>query len=425
MNKKEKNQKSGTLRKLQYVMWTIYFIALIIFLTIAIARVHVPDRLSYLLIGILVVTGCFCILHTPTSEFPERTPNTQKKAKKDVKAVPNRHNNCRTVSYSALKNNSFTAELRLLGNILQVSFYDSGKNKHYSRNFFKPLYKNNGFMKEEICAFISECGKISTESAENLIETPFNELAKKPEIADTLHLLEEPIKSDDGWCLSVLNLTTENGNPQLHWETKAVNDRTGAGGSVDIPETVLRKLNEVTLTEWIKQQNFRDWNETDLSYLKSDHTVSVWCYSHRINGSNYADEPIEPVSEENAAPLPCAIEYFQNGIRKHLTSKQQSMPYLPNYMYITARLLWGDATAYFGEPWDGAFIYLNLKTHRLLLELSHYNNLVPPQVRNMTAEEFHWLAVKYNMKPELQAFRTDEDWDSLFDEDFEKFISTF
>ena len=99
----------------------------------------------------------------------------------------------------------------------------------------------------------------------------------------------------------------------------------------------------------------------------------------------------------------------------------------PSMKFALSSLLWGEAASCFpgGPPWDGAFFELNLMTGELSAEVSTYplgHGRVLEGREFLSASRFHEIAIRYNMAPELRAFRTDEDWQRLFDDELKEAI---
>ncbi len=101
----------------------------------------------------------------------------------------------------------------------------------------------------------------------------------------------------------------------------------------------------------------------------------------------------------------------------------------PAEQYELTRLLWDDADACFpgnSFRWDGAFFKLDLIAQTLFVNLSTYpNQFGACRETNdpITPERFHQIAEQYHFRPELQSFKTEEDWARLFNEDLKAAVS--
>lgn len=102
----------------------------------------------------------------------------------------------------------------------------------------------------------------------------------------------------------------------------------------------------------------------------------------------------------------------------------------PDVKYELTKLLYGDAASCFPNgfyQWDGAFFQLDLINRKLLVEVSTYPNqfgACEQDFFSLSPAKFNRIAKEYHMRPELQAFHSDEDWAMLFDDNLEAAISS-
>lgn len=90
------------------------------------------------------------------------------------------------------------------------------------------------------------------------------------------------------------------------------------------------------------------------------------------------------------------------------------------------RLMRGDAAVCFPsenpEQWDGAFFILDLIKEKLFVQLTTYDGHYAG-FESVSAAEFHKIAIKYDFRKELQSFKTEEDWERLFDSELRTAVS--
>ncbi len=101
----------------------------------------------------------------------------------------------------------------------------------------------------------------------------------------------------------------------------------------------------------------------------------------------------------------------------------------PVKKYPLVRLLWDDAAACFpGGPfrWDLAEFYLDLESHKLSAYTTMYPNQFgasPEHWFDLTPAEFHAIAVARDFGPRLRQMETEQDWESLFDDELNAAVS--
>ncbi len=134
-----------------------------------------------------------------------------------------------------------------------------------------------------------------------------------------------------------------------------------------------------------------------------------------------APESPAPVEEKPAAASSLDVSDAILKLRGRIIESLNNEPAME---YMVGNLFWNDAADCFGGagsmPWDGAWLKLNLQTHKLYALVSTYPNAygaTRDDIVSLDASRFHKIAVKYNFDAELQALITEADWESLFDHD--------
>jgi len=94
----------------------------------------------------------------------------------------------------------------------------------------------------------------------------------------------------------------------------------------------------------------------------------------------------------------------------------------PAREYELSSLLWDKATSCFPNSrmrCDGAWFYLNLRTGKLRAKVGTYPNGFGASYGDafeLSASEFHRIAVEYDFSPVLKEIETEQDWARLFDD---------
>ena len=133
---------------------------------------------------------------------------------------------------------------------------------------------------------------------------------------------------------------------------------------------------------------------------------------------------IIPCDEPEASSI---VDKAVRSLRKQIIAEITNNPAVE---YQLSSLLWEAAASCFpkgGFQWDGAWFKLDLKTGKLLANVSTYPNQFGAcyeDLISLSASEFNRIAKQYNMSPELQAFESDEDWDKLFDDNLKSAVSS-
>ena len=133
---------------------------------------------------------------------------------------------------------------------------------------------------------------------------------------------------------------------------------------------------------------------------------------------------IDSYDEDEASSIvDAAVKSLRKQIIANITKN-------PAVKYPLFSLLWQDAASCFpkrGFGWDFAEFKLDLQTGKLLANVSTYPNQFGASyedVISLSASEFNRIAKQYNMSPELQAFKSDEDWNKLFDDSLKSAASS-
>lgn len=127
--------------------------------------------------------------------------------------------------------------------------------------------------------------------------------------------------------------------------------------------------------------------------------------------------------DEESLTVDAAVKSLRKQIIARITKS-------PTVEYLLFRLLWQDAASCFpgrGFGWDLAEFNLDLQTGKLLANVATYPNQFGASyedVISLSACEFNRIAKQYNMSPELQAFKSDEDWNQLFDDNLKSAVSS-
>lgn len=133
---------------------------------------------------------------------------------------------------------------------------------------------------------------------------------------------------------------------------------------------------------------------------------------------------IIPCDEPEASSI---VDKAVKSLRKQIIAEITNNPAVE---YQLSSLLWEAAASCFPERgfgWDFAEFNLDLQTGKLLANVSTYPNQFGASyedVISLSACEFNRIAKQYNMSPELQAFKSDEDWNQLFDDNLKSAVSS-
>ena len=137
---------------------------------------------------------------------------------------------------------------------------------------------------------------------------------------------------------------------------------------------------------------------------------------------NSTDDAIRS-SEEQYLPSGEAVDLLRDRIIAEIAES-------PKTEYQLGSLLLEDARCCFpsGKSFqrDGAWFFLDLQTGRLRVDVSAYPNTSGPCPQDsfpLTALEFYQIAKRYSFIPELQSFRSEQDWESLFDDRLKAAVS--
>lgn len=146
-------------------------------------------------------------------------------------------------------------------------------------------------------------------------------------------------------------------------------------------------------------------------------------------------EPVQPVPAVSPAPAvnrtptsedetePEAVRILRDKICQKLCDKSWR-EYIGATGYYQLEMLQGEEQRYF-ENWPYASFELDLKTRKLWVDLFDGTNSFGygrEDYCEISAERFHEIAVECGMSPELQWFRTEEDWARLFDDHLQSVI---
>lgn len=146
--------------------------------------------------------------------------------------------------------------------------------------------------------------------------------------------------------------------------------------------------------------------------------------------------PSIKAAKEASAPactVPTTPEQAAAILRQKIIASLQRQP---STTFELARLLWDDAKACTGSmtgmypsaaQWvDGIWFRLDLKTRKLYAKMSSYPNAFGASREDscsVSAEEFHRLALEYQLNADLLPLQTSEDWAALFDDDLNNAIA--
>ena len=181
------------------------------------------------------------------------------------------------------------------------------------------------------------------------------------------------------------------------------------------PETIASAFNEMTWNgTGFGIQNARKLTSEDI--LQNQEMQRLIAFDRKLSAT------IEKEEENSDEAISEAVKILRGRIIESIAKN-------PSMNFDLSSLLWGEAASCFPTnaswQWDGAFFKLNLMTGKLGAEVSTYPGNLGRCLEGwefLSASRFHEIAIRYNMAPELRVFRTDEDWQKLFDDELKAAI---
>ena len=169
---------------------------------------------------------------------------------------------------------------------------------------------------------------------------------------------------------------------------------------------------------------------------QSEHTERTDCADSAQSADSEQKETVQPTSTDSPASVsnqtltsedetePEAVRILRAKICQKLCNKsyREHGGGAGSYRLV---LLQGEESWRYFHNWSYASFELSLKTGKLRVDLSDGANSFGYGREDhcaISAERFHEIAVECGMSPELQWFRTEEDWARLFDDQLQSVI---